>query len=136
MSDLVSLLYRADWTQLSLTADVSVSRDRDLWRSRFDDEPPPRASGMPFGPWAAPWFAPWFGPSRADPDAPGESRESAQERSSGGSREEGREWELATEVLGTESSRCTLLVAPGGRYREQGEDYLDGCDGERSWHAV
>ena len=48
----------------------------------------------------------------------------------------GREWEIATEVLGTESSRFTLLIAPGGRYREQGEGYLSGRDGERSWHAV
>ena len=31
--DLVSLLYRADWTRLSLTAEVSVTRDRDLYRS-------------------------------------------------------------------------------------------------------
>ena len=49
---------------------------------------------------------------------------------------DGHEWELATEVLGTESSRFTLLIAPGRRYREQGEGYLSGCDGERSWLAV
>ena len=48
----------------------------------------------------------------------------------------GHEWELATEVLGTESSRFTLLIAPGRRYREQGESYLSGCDGDRSWLAV
>ena len=61
--DLVSLLYHADWTRLSLTAEVGVTRDRDLWRSRFDGEPPPRAwSGGPFGPWSVPWFAPWSGP--------------------------------------------------------------------------
>ena len=40
--DLVGLLYRADWTRLSLAAEVSITRDRDLWRSRFDDEPPTR----------------------------------------------------------------------------------------------
>ena len=40
--DLVGLLYRADWTRLSLGAEVSIIRDRDLWRSRFDDEPPTR----------------------------------------------------------------------------------------------
>ena len=59
--DLVSLLYRADWTRLSLTAEVNVTRDRDLWRSRYDDGPL-RAAERPFGPWSAPWFGPWFGP--------------------------------------------------------------------------
>ena len=72
--DLVSLLYHADWTRLSLTAEVGVTRDLDLWRSRFDGEPPPRAwSARPFGPWSAPWFAPWFGPPRGladDPECP------------------------------------------------------------------
>ena len=57
--DLVSLLYRADWTRLSLTAEVGVTRDRDLWRSRFDDEPPPRAwDGRRFGLWPMPWPVP------------------------------------------------------------------------------
>jgi hypothetical protein len=61
--DLVSLLYRADWTRLSLTAEVGVTRDRDLWRSRFDDEPPPRAwDGRRFGLWPMPWPVPRFGP--------------------------------------------------------------------------
>ena len=139
--DLVSLLYRADWTRLSLAAEVSVTRDRDLWRSRFDDGPPLRASsGGQFGPWSAPWFAPWFGPPRGltdeDPTVPWESRESPEEVDLGGPQPDGREWEVATEVLGTESSRFTLLIAPGRRYREQGEGHLSGCDGERSWHAV
>lgn len=143
--NLVSLLYRADWTRLNLTAEVGVTRDRDLWRSRFGDEPPPRAwSGRPFGPWSVPWFAPWFGPPRGlgDPGMPGESGESSEEgevkRRCGrprGLRRDGHEWERATEVLGTESRRFTLLVAPGRRYREQGEGYLSGCDGERAWRA-
>ena len=83
--------------------------------------------------------APWFGPPRglADQDPAGESWESPDEAEPiGGRGPTGREWELATEVLGTESSRFTLLIAPGGRYREQGEGHLSGCDGERSWHAV
>ena len=29
--DLVSLLYRADWMWLSLTAEVGIIRDLDLW---------------------------------------------------------------------------------------------------------
>jgi hypothetical protein len=143
--DLVSLLYHADWTRLSLTAEVGVTRDLDLWRSRFDGEPPPRAwSGRPFGPWSVPWFAPWFAPPRGlgGPGVPGESWESPEEaevkrRCGGlrGPRRDGHEWERATEVLGTESSRFTLLVAPGRRYREQGEGYVSGCDGERAWRA-
>ncbi len=140
MRDLVGLLYRADWTRLSLTAEVSITRDRDLGRSRFPGEPPPRPrpwSGGQFGPWAAPWFGPWFGPPRGladeDPSVPWESPDEADPW---GPRTDGREWELATEVLGTESRRFTLLIAPGGRYREQGESHLSGCDGERSWYAV
>src|SRR5580704_17785675 len=154
--DLVSLLYRADWTRLSLTAEVSVTRDRDLERSPVDDGPPPRAwGGAQFGPWSAPWFGPWsapwsgpwFGPpggpvheERGEPGEPWLAPEEGEpERRFGvplGRRRGGREWELATEVLGTESSRFTLLIAPGRRYREQGESYLSGCDGDRSWLAV
>jgi hypothetical protein len=33
-------------------------------------------------------------------------------------------------------SRSTLLIAPGGRYRREGEGDMSGCDGNRSWHAV
>ena len=141
MRDLVGQLYRADWTRLSLTAEVSITRDRDLWRSRFAGGPLPRPwSGGQFGPWATPWFGPWFGPPRGladeDPSVPWQSWESPDEADPWGPRTDGREWELATEVLGTESRRFTLLIAPGGRYREQGESHLSGCDGERSWHAV
>jgi len=143
--DLVSLLYRADWTRLSLTAEVGVTRDLDLWRSRLDDEPPPRSwGGTQFGPWSVPWFAPWFGPLRGleTSGMPGESweppEEGEAERRFGRPREprrDGHEWERATEVLGTETSRFTLLVAPGRRYREQGEGYLSGCDRDRAWRA-
>ena len=41
MTDLVGLLYRADWSRLSLTAEVSVRRDLDLNRIRHEDEVPP-----------------------------------------------------------------------------------------------
>ena len=34
MTDLVGLLYRADWSRLSLAAEVSVRRDQDLDRAR------------------------------------------------------------------------------------------------------
>jgi hypothetical protein len=48
----------------------------------------------------------------------------------------GHVWEMATDQLGTRTNRSTLLIEPGRRYREQGEDHLSGCDGERSWFAV
>jgi hypothetical protein len=91
--DLVTLLYRADWTQLSLAAEVSVTTDHDL----------------------------------------------AELRAETGSDEEsqptGDAWEVATDLQGTEVSRFTLLIAPGGRYRHQGEGFLRGRDGDRSWRV-
>ncbi len=103
MRDLLSLLYRADWTQLRLAAEVSTSRDFDLDRTRYgsDGSSPP----------------PW-------PGAPGKPPRT------------GHEWEMATDQLGTRTDRSTLLIEPGRRYREQGEDHLSGCDGNRSWSAV
>src|SRR5712675_3143423 len=91
MTDLVGLLYRANWTRLSLAAEVSTRRDLD--RSQYDDRRRER---------------------------PGS----------------GRVWEMATDTLGTETDRSTLLIVPGGRYREQGHGYLGGCDGNRSWRAT
>ncbi len=90
MTDLVGLLYRADWTRLSLAAEVSARRDLDLDRSR---------SGTGVAP-------------------------------------PGRAWEMATDQLGAETRRSTLLIQPGRRYREQGEDHVGGCDGDRSWLAI
>jgi hypothetical protein len=131
--DLVSLLYRADWTRLSLSADVHVSLDRDLVRSPPGDGAPPGpgswlAFGRPWGPW--PGLASLAG-----------SLESAGPMGFPGrpSRKPGHEWAEATkvaEVLSTETGRSTLLVAPGGRYRQQGEGTLSGSDGERGWQAV
>jgi hypothetical protein len=43
---------------------------------------------------------------------------------------------MATDQPGTHVGRSTLLIEPGRRYREQGEDHLSGCDGDRSWFAV
>lgn len=111
MTDLVGLLYRADWSRLSLTAEVSVRRDLDLNRIRHEDEVPPpgEAEGVP--PWQL--FRDFSGRLRAE-----------------------REWEMATDQLGTETHRSTLLIRPGRRYREQGEDVASGCDGDRSWTAT
>ena len=75
MTDLVGLLYRADWTRLSLAAEVSVRRDLDLDRARTEAAVAPP----------------------------------------------GHEWEMATDQLGTETHRSTLLIQPGRRYREQGD---------------
>ena len=94
MRDLVSLLYRADWTRLRLAADVTTSRNFDLDQT---------ADGRP----------PFLGGPRA-----------------------GRVWTMATDQPGTSTDRSTLLIEPGRRYREQGEDHISGCDGDRSWSAV
>ncbi len=110
---------------------------------------PPRGpwSGPPRGPWSGPPRGPWSGPPRGPwvetpgkPDGPGEPWETGPPRrhfgGPQGPRRTGHEWEQATELLGTESGRFALLIAPGRRYRQQGEGYLSGCDGDRSWHAV
>jgi hypothetical protein len=97
MRDLVSLLYRADWTRLTLAADVTASRDADLDRTRYGADGPPPFLGAP---------------------------------------RPGHVWEMATDQLGTRTDRSTLLVEPGRRYREQGEDHISGCDGDRSWSTV
>ena len=112
MTDLVGLLYRADWARLSLAAEVSVRRDLDLDRARDEDDMPPpgEAEGVP-PPWQL--FRDLSGRQRA-----------------------GGEWEMATDQLGTETHRSTLLIQPGRRYREQGEDFVSGCGGDRSWTAV
>ena len=112
MTDLVGLLYRADWSRLSLTAEVSVRRDLDLNRIRYEDDVPPpgEAEGVP-PPWQL--FRDFSRRQRAE-----------------------SEWEPATDQLGTETHRSTLLIQPGRRYREQGEDVASGCDGERSWTAT
>lgn len=165
--DLVSLLYRADWTQLSLAAGVSASRDRDLARSRFgDDAPPgaPQAGEAPefvgpagpapwgprglwgsLGPWRPVWrrvsrsWGPW-GPRVPWDEAPdiadAPEEDGPPRRRFFGGPGAGDEWEMATDQLGTEASRSTLLVMPGRRYRWHGEGLLSGCDGERSWVAV
>jgi len=113
MTDLqgvIGLLYRADWTGLSLAADVRSETDQDLLRSRVRAV---RPSWVPEG----------------------------RGRSSRGVYPEGGPptWADATgeEPGGYHCWHARLLVAPGGRYRQE---YLDepsgrviGSDGERSW---
>ncbi|MDQ2813298.1 MAG: hypothetical protein M3Z75_15850 [Actinomycetota bacterium] len=107
--DLVTLLYRADWRRLSLAAEVSRTVDRDLDALRSETGGP--GAGPPLGP---------SGP-----------RAGSGERS----QPTGNEWEVATDLQGIQTSRSTLLVAPGGRYRHQGDGFVRGCDGDRSWHV-
>jgi hypothetical protein len=121
MTDLVSLLYRADWTRLSLAAEVSTSRDLDLDRTRYGSGMPPGEFGE-FGEFGEPGEGmppPWqmFREARKSPWAR-------------------HEWKMATDQLGAETRRYTLLIEPGRRYREQGENHVSGCDGDRSWFAV
>jgi hypothetical protein len=42
---------------------------------------------------------------------------------------------MVTDSLVVDSGRSTLLIGPGGRYRQQGEESSCGCDGTRSWQA-
>jgi hypothetical protein len=91
VSDVVALLYRADWTTLSLSAEVHTTTDRRLWMKSI-------VAAMP------PWLpVPADGPELPDP--------------------------------GTTSQSLTLLIAPGRRYRAEGEDSADafGSDGEQDW---
>jgi hypothetical protein len=112
MTDLVGLLYRADWSRLSLAAEVSVRRDQDLNRTRYEGGTPPpgEAEGVP-PPWQL--FRELRRRQRAE-----------------------RAWDVATDQLGIEAHRSTLLIQPGRRYREQGENFASGCDGDRSWFAI
>jgi hypothetical protein len=108
--DLVVLLYRADWTRLSLAAEVSHTIDHDLEALR--PEAGMSLTGAPTRP--------------RGPDRPVAA-------SGGRARPTGNEWEAATDLQGTETNRSTLLVAPGGRCRYHGAGFASGCDGDRSW---
>jgi hypothetical protein len=108
--DLVVLLYRADWTRLSLAAEVSHTIDHDL--SALRSEPDAPGGGSPHEP-----HGPHVGAGRRGRPA-------------------GNEWDVATDLQGTETSRSTLLVAPGRRYRYRGEGFIYGSDGDRSWQEL
>ena len=148
--DLVRLLYRADWTRLSLAAEVSASQDPSRDPGWLLGGVPPAPPGTwpwswpPGGSWTSPFFR-WPGESAVwdeppgEPGSSGESREDSLWRRFGGSGRPpwaGHEWEMATDQPGPGPSRSTLLIAPGSRYRREGDDFMSGCDGTRSWHAV
>jgi outer membrane lipoprotein-sorting protein len=116
-ADLVVLLYRADWTRLSLSATVREHLDRALldklckdWgtrrHGRTPDQPPP---------WWPGWLRrPWHDqPEHDDPED-----------------------DDPEEPVGESSHR--LLLAPGGRYRLEpaagDESGLIVSDGQSRWH--
>jgi len=108
LQSVIGLLYRADWTRLSLSADVDSESDQDLRKSRV------RATRPQWVPEGRVWRF-------LDPESSPQT------------------WEEATgeELEGYNSWDTRLLIAPGGRYRQE---YLDepsgrviGSDGERSW---
>jgi hypothetical protein len=109
LPDVIGLLYRADWTRLSLSADMRFESDRDLAQRRRRTARPPEFPDRPAGRF------------RADPDGgpPTWDKRPEEERD------------------GYHRRRATLLMAPGGRYRQEfGDDppgRVQGSDGERSW---
>ena len=112
MTDLqgvIGLLHRADWTGLSLSADVHSETDQDLWTSRV------RATRPHWLPEGRAWRF------RENPENTPLT------------------WDEATgdELAGYHSWDTRLLIAPGGRYRQEYQDEPSGraigSDGERSW---
>ena len=131
--ELVGLLYRADWTKLTLSGTVTgdervvdtvitVQTAEPLcapWRQEDDeddDEPPVPPLSL-FGQWPQ-WI---FG--------------QAQEQARGARRGHGSGsfWDFEP---GGEGAPCALFVAPGRRFRSDGGDgaWAVGCDGTRMWH--
>ena len=109
LKTVIGLLYRADWTRLSLSGEVRLESDRDLALSRLRAMRPP---GFREGPVMR-------------PKAGGDGSQPAWEEVP---------WE---ELGGFHSGRARLLIAPGGRYRQKwGEEpsgQVKGSDGERGW---
>ena len=110
LQGMIGLLHRADWTRLSLSADVRSETDQDLLRNRVRAVTPswvPAGRGRRF---------------REHPEGGGPLT-----------------WAEATseEPGGYRSWHAKLLVAPGGRYRQEYPDEpswpVKGSDGERSW---
>jgi hypothetical protein len=113
MADLqrvIGLLHRADWTRLSLFADVYSESDGELARRRLRAMRPPGRHERHFR-------------MRPGPD--------------GGPDWEEMPEEDEDEEAGYHTGRGRLLIAPGGRYRhEYGDEpsgQVKGNDGERGW---
>ena len=108
LKTVIGLLYRADWTRLSLSAEVRSESDMDLKLSRLRATRPP---GFREGPVMRP--------------------------KAGGDGQPTWEQVPGEELGGHGFRRGTLLIAPGGRYRlESGDEppgQVRGSDGERGW---
>lgn len=110
--DLVALLYRADWTRLSLSAEVHRVSTRAL-------------RGVPWGhEGQAPGWLRTRPPTWAEPGS--------QQEAPRGQKEAPRLGPRARETTGS------LLIAPGGRYLmrstdEEGNTIVKGCDGDQPW---
>jgi hypothetical protein len=100
MTDLVGLLYRADWTRLSLAAEVSVRRDLDLDRTRYGPGMPPGEFGK-FGEFGEGVPPPWqiFREARKPPWAR-------------------HTWEMATDQLGRAAGTPSAAPCRGPRRRD------------------
>ena len=111
LPNVIGLLYRADWTRLSLSAEVRSETDRNLLPPLPPDEPSrwyrPRSAQTPAEKWSR-WHRAW--PAQPQDD-------------------------------GRYSWRGTLLIGPGGRWRlagavpgqDAGGGAAEGNDGERGW---
>jgi outer membrane lipoprotein-sorting protein len=111
LPEVIGLLYRADWTRLSLSAEVRSETDRELL-PRLSPEEPPR------------WYRP----------RPAQTQEEEWSRWH-------RAWSAQKQDDGRYSWRGTLLIGPGGRWRLEGSvpgrdaggEAAEGNDGERGW---
>jgi hypothetical protein len=137
--ELIGLLYRADWTKLTLSGTVagpepvtdiitvqSVQPPSGPWRREDDDEPPPwRWEGADPLPQPLRWLFDHV-PHRTFEHVAEQTR-TRHERASGPS------WSFTP---GGEEAGCAVSVAPGQRFRADGADgdWALGYDGTRMWH--
>jgi hypothetical protein len=111
LPNVIGLLYRADWTRLSLSAEVRSETDRNLLPPLPPDEPPR-------------WYRPQPAPNK-------DEKWSRWHRA----------WPAQQQDDGRYSWRGTLLIGPGGRWRlagsvpgqDAGGGAAEGNDGERGW---
>jgi hypothetical protein len=110
--DLVALMYRADWTALSLAAEVAEFEDFSAYMRMTQ---PSRPDWMPrTGPCQRGW-----------PGRPADRQRSEPHRDDAGGDEPGVDAEPADEDLGQSGAvreqRLRLLLGPGGRFRTEAD---------------
>jgi hypothetical protein len=117
--ELVGLLYRADWTKLTLSGTVRAPTQPviDTIVTVRSDEPLSWPWQRQAGPPAPPWL------SEAEEEAWGARR----------GRASGPSWYF---LAGSKDAECTLSVAPGRRFRAEHPNgaWAAGSDGERLWY--